>query len=135
MTLWNLTMLAPILGVPGSGSELTRLYTNLLENAARHTPPAGTVTVSAEVEASNATVTVTDTGEGIAPEHLPHRGERLYRVDGARTSSTGGTGGTGLGLAICRSIIAARGDRMTLESQVGEVTTVRIRLLLCPPRT
>ena len=69
--------------VPGSGSELTRLFTNLLENAVRHTPPEGTVTVSAMVEAMSVTVAVTDTGEGIAPEHLPHLGERFYRVDAA----------------------------------------------------
>jgi signal transduction histidine kinase len=51
-------------------------------------------------------VTVTDAGERIAPEHLPHRGERFYRVDAARAA---GTGGTGLGLAIGRSITAAHG--------------------------
>ena len=115
------------LAVAGSGSELTRLFTNLLENAVRHTPPEGTVTVSATVDAMSVTVTVTDTGEGIAPEHLPHLGERFYRVDAART---GGTGGTGLGLAICRSITEAHGGRMTIESKVGEGTRVRIRLLL-----
>jgi heavy metal sensor kinase len=118
--------------VPGSGSELTRLFTNLLENAVRHTPPEGTVTVSAVVEAGSVTVTVTDTGEGIAPEHLPYLGERFYRVDAARSA---GTGGTGLGLAICRSITEAHGGRMTIESQVGEGTTIQVRLPLCPPRT
>jgi heavy metal sensor kinase len=122
----------PALMVLGSGSELTRLFTNLLENAVRHTPPEGTVTVSARVDARSVTVTVTDTGEGIAPEHLPHLGERFYRVDAARSA---GTGGTGLGLAICRSITEAHGGRMTIESKVGEGTAVRIRLLLCPPRT
>jgi heavy metal sensor kinase len=122
----------PALMVLGSGSELTRLFTNLLENAVRHTPPEGTVTVSAMVDAMSVTVTVTDTGEGIAPEHLPHLGERFYRVDAARSA---GTGGTGLGLAICRSITEAHGGRMTIESKVGEGTAVRIRLLLCPPRT
>jgi signal transduction histidine kinase len=103
-----------------------------LENAARHTPPQGMVTLSATVDAMSVTVTVTDTGEGIAPEHLPHLGERFYRVDAARSASTGGNG---LGLAICRSITEAHGGRMTIESKVGEGTTVRIRLLLCPPRT
>jgi signal transduction histidine kinase len=73
------------------------------------------------------TVTVTDTGEGIAPEHLPHLGERFYRVDAARSA---GTGGTGLGLAICRSITEAHGGRMTIESKVGEGTAVHVRLLL-----
>ena len=128
----RLEALDPGLLVPGSGSELTRLFTNLLENAVRHTPPEGSVTVSATVDALSVTVTVTDTGEGIAPEHLPHLGERFYRVDAARSS---GTGGTGLGLAICRSITEAHGGRMTIESQVGEGTAVRVRLLLCSPRT
>ena len=54
--------------VPGSGSELTRLFTNLLENAVRHTPPEGTVTVEAQVEAMSVTVTVTDTA------HIPQFG-------------------------------------------------------------
>jgi signal transduction histidine kinase len=121
----------PALMVRGSGSELTRLFTNLLENAVRHTPPEGTVTVEAQVEARSVTVTVRDTGAGIAPEHLGHLGERFYRVDAARSF---GTGGTGLGLAICRSICEAHGGRMTIESQVGAGTAVRIRLLLCPPR-
>ena len=116
----------PAVMVRGSGSELTRLFTNLLENAVRHTPPEGTVTVSARVDATSVTVTVTDTGEGIAPEHLPHLGERFYRVDAARSARTG----TGLGLAICRSIPEAHGGRMTIESKVGEGTAVRIRLLL-----
>jgi len=115
--------------VPGSGSELTRLWTNLLENAVRHTPPDGAVTVSAMVDAESVTVSVTDTGEGIAPEHLPHLGERFYRVDAARATETGGNG---LGLAICRSITKAHGGQMTIESKVGEGTVVRIRLLLCP---
>jgi two-component system phosphate regulon sensor histidine kinase PhoR len=75
-------------------------------------------------------VTVTDAGERIAPEHLPHLGERFYRVDAARLA---GTGGTGLGLAICRRITAAHRGRMTIESQVGVGTAVGIRLLLCLP--
>jgi two-component system phosphate regulon sensor histidine kinase PhoR len=134
----RLESIDPALMVPGSGSELTRLFTNLLENAVRHTraTPAsrvpGTVAVSAMVDAMSVTVTVTDTGEGIAPEHLPHLGERFYRVDAARTA---GTGGIGLGLAICRSITEAHGGRMRIESRVGEGTAVRIRLLLCPRRT
>jgi signal transduction histidine kinase len=134
----RLESIDPARMVPGSGSELTRLFTNLLENAVRHTraTPAsrvpGTVTVSAMVDAMSVTVTVADTGEGIALEHLPHLGERFYRVDEARSA---GTGGTGLGLAICRSITEAHGGRMTIESKVGEGTAVRIRLLLCPLRT
>ncbi|MGV3616774.1 MAG: sensor histidine kinase [Fimbriimonas sp.] len=117
----------PALTMSGSGSELTRLWTNLLENAVRHTPPNGRITVSAEVDAQSVTVTVADTGEGIAPEHLPHLGERFYRVDAARTTEKGGTG---LGLAICRSIADAHGAQITIESKVGQGTQVRIRLPL-----
>jgi len=126
----RLESIDPMLMAPGSGSELTRLFTNVLENAVRHTPPEGMVTVSATADAVSVTVTVADTGEGIAPEHLPHLGERFYRVDAARAA---GTGGTGLGLAICRSIVEAHGGGMTIESKVGEGTVVRILLLLCPP--
>jgi signal transduction histidine kinase len=118
----------PGLMARGSGSELTRLFTNLLENAVRHTPADGRVTISTTVEATSVTVTVADTGEGIAPEHLPRLGERFYLVDGARSAATGGNG---LGLAICRSIIEAHGGRMSIESKVGEGTTVRVCLLEC----
>jgi signal transduction histidine kinase len=111
-------------------SELTRLFTNLLENAVRHTPPEGAVTVAIATDAQSVVVTVTDTGEGIAPEHLPFLGERFYRVDAARASEGGRTG---LGLAICRSIVQAHGGRMTIESTVGQGTTVRIALPLQPP--
>lgn len=128
----RLEPIVPALMVSGSGSELSRLFTNLLENAVRHTPPEGLVTVSAIADTVSVTVTVSDTGEGIAPEHLPHLGERFYRADAARSS---GTGGVGLGLAICRSIIEAHGGGMTIESKVGEGTVVQIRLLLCSRRT
>jgi heavy metal sensor kinase len=127
----RLESIDPALMVQASGSELTRLFTNLLGNAVRHTPPEGTVTVSAAADATSVTVTVTDTGEGIAPEHLPHLGERFYRVDSARSACTGGTG---LGLAICRSITEAHGGQMAIESEVGKGTTVRVQLPLCPPR-
>jgi heavy metal sensor kinase len=117
----------PALMVPGSGSELTRLFTNLLQNAVRHTPPQGAVTVAIATDAQSVIVTVSDTGEGIAPEHLPFLGERFYRVDAARASEAGSTG---LGLAICRSIVQAHGGQMTIESTVGRGTTVRVALPL-----
>jgi signal transduction histidine kinase len=128
----QLERINPELMALGSGSELTRLFTNLLENAVRHTPPEGMVIVSATFDSMSVTVTVADTGEGILPEHLPHLGERFYRVDSARST---GTGGTGLGLAICRSIVEAHGGRMTIESTVGKGAAIRIRLLLCPAQT
>jgi len=113
------------LSLPGNEEELVRLFTNLLTNAARHTPPAGRITVAARCEASQIVVTVTDTGDGIAPEHLPHLGERFYRVDSARARLDGGTG---LGLSIARSIAEAHGGTITFASVLGEGTTVTVTL-------
>ena len=109
----------------GDPDSLRRLFVNLLENALRHTPPDGAVTVSAQEAGSSVNVTVADTGEGIAPEHLPHLFDRFYRADAARSRAAGGTG---LGLAICRSIAEAHGGTMTLESEVGVGTTVSVIL-------
>jgi len=111
--------------VAGDADALLRLFTNLLENAVRHTPPAGTITVTAQVQSASVQIAVTDTGEGIAPQHLPHLFERFYRVDAARSSSRGGTG---LGLAISQSIAEAHGGRVDLESNVGAGTTARVTL-------
>lgn len=115
----------PALCVVGDEEELVRLFTNLLENAAHCTPADGTITVSAEALGSQVRVSVADTGVGIAPEHLPRLGERFYRVDAARSRPEGGTG---LGLSICRSIVAAHGGEMTIESVLGQGTTVRVSL-------
>jgi len=111
--------------VAGDAHHLTRLFVNLLENAERHTPGEGEITVAARPEGNAVVVTVRDTGEGIAAEHLPHVCERFYRVDAARARAHGGTG---LGLAICQSIVQAHGGRLDLESQVGRGTTVHVTL-------
>ena len=111
--------------VPGDAEALIRLFSNLLTNAVRHTPPGGRITVSAESQADGAAITVADTGEGIPPEHLPHVFERFYRADAARSRRQGGTG---LGLAIGKSIVDSHGGTMTIESTVGHGTTVRVLL-------
>lgn len=116
---------APGLCVVGDEEALTRLFTNLLQNAVRYTPGDGRVTVTASREGAVASVLVSDTGIGIAPEHLPHLGTRFYRVDTSRARQDGGTG---LGLAICRSIVATHGGELTIESRVGTGTTVHVTL-------
>ncbi len=105
--------------------QLRRMLTNLLDNALRHTPSPGEVTLSASQSGKSVTLEVSDTGVGIAPEHLPHLGERFYRADASR-ARTGG--GTGLGLAIARSIAEAHGGTLTITSTPGTGTTVQIVL-------
>lgn len=113
------------LAVCGDADHLVRLLVNLLENALRHTPCTGEVKVAAHSHGEWVVLQVSDTGEGIAPEHLPHLCERFYRVDAARARVDGGTG---LGLAICQSIVRAHHGELAIRSQPGSGTTVEVRL-------
>jgi two-component system, OmpR family, heavy metal sensor histidine kinase CusS len=96
-----------------------RAMANLVANALAHTPPGGTVTLTASAEDGAARVEVADTGRGIAASHLPHVFDRFYRVDGARSA-----GGAGLGLAIVRSVVEMHGGRVEIASEVGRGTRV-----------
>lgn len=109
----------------GDMEHLNRLFINLLENAHRHTPAGGKITLRAHQQGATVKLTVTDTGCGIAPEHLQHLGERFYRVDAARTKRSGGTG---LGLAICRSIVESHNGSMSINSTLGQGTCVTVTL-------
>ena len=114
--------------IEGDTEALLQVFTNLLTNAARHTGAGGKITLTLRADDANAVVTVADTGEGIAAEHLPHLFERFYRVESSRSR---GKGGTGLGLAICREIVQAHHGTITIESAVGQGTAVHVTL----PRT
>jgi two-component system sensor histidine kinase ResE len=104
--------------LPANESRLEQVLTNLVENAARFSPPGGVITVTAERRPDNRiTVTVRDQGPGIPPEDLPHVWERFYRVEKSRARESGGTG---LGLAIVRQIVEAQGGEVAVESSPGE---------------
>ena len=105
--------------------ELTRALANLVDNALKHTPADGRVTLSCQVGGSGVSLWSRGTGVGIPPEHLPHLGERFYRADASRARSDGGSG---LGLAICKSLVEANGGRLLISSQVGQGTTAMITL-------
>lgn len=111
--------------VHGDEAELTRVFTNLLDNAIRYTPVGGAITVSARRKGDFAVLCVADTGVGIAPEHLPHLGERFYRID---TSRTRPSGGTGLGLSICKGIVESHRGTLVFESEAGVGTRVWVTL-------
>jgi two-component system sensor histidine kinase BaeS len=100
---------------------------NLLDNALRHTPAAGTVIVSAALSRTGGVaVSVADTGDGIPPEHLQHVFERFYRVDTARDRTHGGSG---IGLAIAKALVEAHGGRLTVTSAgTGQGSTFLILL-------
>ena len=113
------------LAVCANEDEMVRLFANLLQNAVQATPPEGKIEAEAWRDGADAVVAVSDTGSGIAPEHLAHLGERFYRTDFARARRDGGTG---LGLSICRGIVQAHGGTVTFASVPGVKTTATVRL-------
>ena len=106
----------------GAANELQSAFSNLLTNAVRYTPAGGTIKVTLEADGNGAVFSVTDSGAGIAPEHLPRLTERFYRIDKSRSRETGGTG---LGLAIVKHVLARHGGRLEIESVVGQGSTFR----------
>ncbi|MGB8954195.1 MAG: ATP-binding protein [Tumebacillaceae bacterium] len=117
----------PPLIVHGDSDRLEQVFTNLVDNAFRHTPQGGQILLTLTHEAGSAHVSVRDTGEGIPPEDLPFVFDRFYKVDKARTRSKGGTG---LGLAITRNIVKNHHGDIVVESEVGKGTTFNVLLPL-----
>ena len=103
-------------------TALSQIIFNLVENAVRHTS-SGAITVGSRRVDKGVELFVSDTGSGIAPEHLPRIFERFYRADTGRTRETGGTG---LGLAIVKHLVDAHGGRISASSATGEGTTIHI---------
>lgn len=108
------------LGLLGNGEELRSAFSNLLNNAIRHTPAQGEVRMSWRRDREGVRLSVSDTGEGIASHHIPHLTERFYRVDTARSRAGGGTG---LGLSIVKHILRRHDARLAIESRLGAGST------------
>jgi len=104
----------------GAGSELLSALSNLVSNAVRYTPAGGKIKLTWFRDTDHVCFAVTDTGPGIAAEHLPRLSERFYRVDRSRSRETGGTG---LGLAIAKHVAQRHGGELRIESQVGKGST------------
>jgi two-component system phosphate regulon sensor histidine kinase PhoR len=103
---------------------LEQILANLLENAVKYCPGA-TVTVRAAARDERVSVSIDDTGSGIAPQHVPRLFERFYRVDAGRSRDVGGTG---LGLAIVKHLSEAMGGSVAVESVLGRGTTFTVTL-------
>ena len=110
--------------VTGDPMRLEQALQNLAANALRHTPRGGAVKLNAALEDDRVVVTVSDTGSGIAAEHLPHIFDRFYKVDPARASETTGSG---LGLSIVKAILERHGATVATASRPGQGVTFTIK--------
>jgi two-component system sensor histidine kinase SenX3 len=122
---WKRSGRAATYTVRGDETQLTSMFSNLVENAVKYTAPGGRVEVIAASDQSEVVVRVSDTGIGIPESYLTRIFERFYRVDKARSKETGGTG---LGLSIVRHIAENHGGLVTVESTPGEGSTFTVHL-------
>jgi two-component system, OmpR family, manganese sensing sensor histidine kinase len=113
----------------GDRDQISRLLTNLIANAVQYTAASGNVTIELKSIKRNGNpnwqIKVIDTGIGIPPDAIPQLFERFYRVDPARSKSSGGTG---LGLAIAKAIVDNHQGQIQVESQLNQGTTVTVAL-------
>jgi heavy metal sensor kinase len=111
--------------INGDSSLLNHVFTNLITNAIQYTPSGGKVTFALHQQASQAILTITDTGIGIPEQALPNIFDRFYRVEQSRSHETGGSG---LGLAIAQHIVDAHGGTIEVKSTIGKGTTFQVVL-------
>ncbi len=114
--------------VRGDIGLIERAMENLIDNALRHTPPGGRVTVALMPGAERAAVRVSDTGSGISPEELPHIFDRYYRAPRETAANAGDGAGLGLGLAITRRIVELHGGTIEARGGAGEGATFTFSL-------
>ncbi len=112
----HLEALTPQIDLLGSEAELSSAFGNLISNAIRYTPKEGHIHIRWEGKATEAVFSVTDSGLGIDPRHLPRLTERFYRADAGRSRAAGGTG---LGLAIVKHALARHQSTLEITSEPG----------------
>lgn len=130
----NVELISRIDSLPamiGDGDRLVQVFTNLVDNALKHTPPGGQVRLLARAVSGQAEISIEDTGEGIPPEELSRIFERFYQMDKSRKG--GPQHGAGLGLAIAKEIVQAHGGAMTATSQEGVGSRFTVRLPFAKP--
>jgi signal transduction histidine kinase len=102
----------------GDPDRLEQALQNVAANAIRHTPDGGSVALRAEPAGDRVRISVTDSGPGIPPEHLPHIFDRFYKADAARAGTTIPSG-SGLGLSIVRAIVHQHGGEVSADNLPG----------------
>lgn len=126
-----LTLLpGPPVPITADAFRLRQVLDNVVSNAVKYTPRAGSVTVTADRDGTDAVITVTDTGIGISARDLPLVFEDYFRAETARDS---GIPGTGLGMGISRAIVEEHAGSLTIRSRPGAGTTISLRLPLSAP--
>jgi two-component system sensor histidine kinase ResE len=103
----------------GDPDRIEQVVDNLLANALRHTTEGGSIELTATACAGSVVLSVTDSGVGIAPEHIPYVFDRFYKVDTARTN---GASGSGLGLSIAKAVVEAHRGAILVTSMPGRTT-------------
>ena len=124
----DLDIASPLSTIEVDPGRMTQVLTNILDNATRHTPEGGHITLSAKQVHDNVEISVQDSGRGIPAEDIDRIFERFYRTDSSRQRDGDFPGGSGLGLAIARSIIQAHGGQISAESEAGKGLKVIITL-------
>jgi PAS domain S-box-containing protein len=116
--------------VTGDRTRLNQTFCNVLQNAIKFSPPGGLVNINFHVTPSEASVSISDQGEGIEPDFLPHVFERFRQADGSRTRTYGGLG---LGLALVKSFVEAHGGSVAAASEgEGQGSVFVIKLPRAP---
>lgn len=110
----------PDLKLLGGRDELHSAFMNLIQNAVRYTPRGGDIRLRWYSDQDGAKFSVSDTGDGIAPQHIPNLTERFYRVDTARSRASGGTG---LGLSIVKHVLLRHNAHLDIQSELGHGST------------
>ncbi len=125
------TEIEPLPPVIGDIDRLEQVFSNLLDNALKHTPSGGDISILAShADINFAEISITDTGPGIPAEQMRHVFERFYRAD-----PNAGKAGAGLGLAIARQIVLAHGGDIIAKSKLGKGTEFVVRLPVQPTTT
>ncbi|MDE7360784.1 MAG: HAMP domain-containing histidine kinase [Oscillospiraceae bacterium] len=113
--------------VIGDKNRLRQVFINIIDNALKYTEPGGTIDVLAEKNDSSVTISVADSGVGIAPEDLPKVKQKFYKANSTKH-------GSGIGLAVADEIVSMHGGLLEVESELGYGTTVTITLPLAPKK-